>query len=506
MPRPHLPAPALLGTIPLLATMALLPAPLTAQQPSDELASYRRAHEIVRTGMQALGGDSTWAATDRLMLRFEGELVNRHQSHRVDPPYDRTPLQGWAAYDNPGRRFAFDQSYSYPGGFDGHLRLATDGRSAYRADMIRRTAEPAANAGTAQFNAFLERMPQAVVRRALDRAASLRYAGTRTHDGRPHELVRFAAENGTVVTLAFDASSHLLSRFELLVPDVTEGEAVSAVEFDEYHRVGPLMIPGTRTVTTAGEPIAVVRYAASLDAPLPDSLFAMPSGVVLDTVVVSPRAITPRTLAPGVHAIHGVAGNTVLAIEFADHLMVLEPPGSDAASRAVMDTLARLVPGKPVRYVVATHFHDDHTGGVRAYMDAGATVVTTPAYVSYFERVARRAGSFGTQEMPIAAPKIETVEGGRRVFEDGTRRVELIDIGRNPHTDEMLVAWLPAERFLFQGDLWNAPWSSTGAPRAANATTRYFLDWLERSGLEPQTIVGVHGPVQTLEQVETAAE
>jgi glyoxylase-like metal-dependent hydrolase (beta-lactamase superfamily II) len=184
--------------------------------------------------------------------------------------------------------------------------------------------------------------------------------------------------------------------------------------------------------------------------------------------------------------------------------MVFEPSGSDATSRAVLDTLARLVPGKPVRYVVATHFHDDHAGGVRAYMNAGATVVTTPAYVSFFQRVARRAGTLGAPEQPLEGARIETVQGGRRVFEDATRRVELLDIGRNPHTDEMLVAWLPSERIIFQGDLWNPPWGDVGVRRRGNATTRYFVEWLRRSRLQVETVVGVHGPIQSRAELDAA--
>ena len=492
--------------------LVLAAAPASAQQ-GDELGSYERALEITRAGMAALGGDSAWSNVRALLVRFEGELVHRNQSHRVAPPYDRTPLTGWVAYDNAGGRFGLDQAYSYPGGFDGRLRVITDGNAAYRLDMIRRTAAPLRSAAVSQLQFFVERMPQAVVQRALGQRASLRYVGQRTIDGRAHEVVSFATEQGTLVTLSFDAASHLLTRVESLRSDVAEGDAVYAETFDGYRALAvneaplvgsdTLMVPGTRVVTVAGEPIAEMTYAATSGGSL-DSLFTLPAGVAIDTVVVSPRTTTPVTLAPGVHAITGVAGNTVLAVEFADHMMVVEPPGSDAASRLVLDTLARRFPAKPVRYVVATHFHDDHTGGVRAYMDAGATIVTTPSYVPFFQRIARRSGTLGAEERPLANPKIETVDGGRRVFEDSTRRVELIDIGRNPHTDEMLVAWLPEERILFQGDLWNPPWGDTGAPRSGNATTEYFVEWLRRSGLEPERIVGVHGPVQTRAELEAA--
>ena len=85
---------------------------------------------------------------------------------------------------------------------------------------------------------------------------------------------------------------------------------------------------------------------------------------------------------------------------------------------------------------------------------------------------------------------------------DGTRRLELIDIGPNPHTREMLVAWLPNEGILFQGDLLNAPWD--GSPFPGNETTVYFSEWLDRSGLSPRTIAAVHGPPRTVEELREA--
>ncbi len=80
--------------------------------------------------------------------------------------------------------------------------------------------------------------------------------------------------------------------------------------------------------------------------------------------------------------------------------------------------------------------------------------------------------------------------------------LELLDIGPSPHADEMLVAWLPRQHLLFQGDLLNRP--ADGRPRAGNLTTRYFADWLRNSGLPVERIAAVHGPVATLADLDTA--
>lgn len=78
--------------------------------------------------------------------------------------------------------------------------------------------------------------------------------------------------------------------------------------------------------------------------------------------------------------------------------------------------------------------------------------------------------------------------GGRGVFTDGSRTVEVIDIGAGPHADEMLVVWLPQEKFLFQGDLMNR--DGRGNLQPANDTTVHFAEWLKKSALPVEKLVG----------------
>ena len=82
---------------------------------------------------------------------------------------------------------------------------------------------------------------------------------------------------------------------------------------------------------------------------------------------------------------------------------------------------------------------------------------------------------------------------------DGTTTVELIDIGPGGHTDEMLVAYLPSEKLIFQGDLLNRP--ANNDPATINDTTIHFAKWLEGSKLVVDRIIGVHGPPSTLDEL-----
>ena len=147
-------------------------------------------------------------------------------------------------------------------------------------------------------------------------------------------------------------------------------------------------------------------------------------------------------------------GYNVLAVGFRDHVLVVETPGDDATSRDVITRVKETFPGKPIRYAAVTHFHDDHAGGMRTYVAEGATVVTTPGNRAFFERAVRdgrftiRPDALTLRPAPL---KIETLQNGKRIFTDGATTVELYDIGRGPHTDEMIVAYLPAEKIVFQG-------------------------------------------------------
>jgi hypothetical protein len=102
-------------------------------------------------------------------------------------------------------------------------------------------------------------------------------------------------------------------------------------------------------------------------------------------------------------------------------------------------------------------------------------------------------------------PEFVFVEGGRRVLTDGEHSVELIDVGPNPHAKELLVAWLPKQRILFQGDLFFVP--ANNAPAGPpQPSTISFAQKLKEHGLAPQKIASVHGRTASFEEFTRALE
>jgi glyoxylase-like metal-dependent hydrolase (beta-lactamase superfamily II) len=101
----------------------------------------------------------------------------------------------------------------------------------------------------------------------------------------------------------------------------------------------------------------------------------------------APRVtVTTTQLAPGIWLLAGGSHNSV-AVEFKDFAAIIEAPLDDARTNAVIAETKRLIPGKQIKYVVNTHHHWDHAGGLRAAYAEGATIVTNEMNKNFYERV-----------------------------------------------------------------------------------------------------------------------
>ncbi|HLL75642.1 MAG TPA: MBL fold metallo-hydrolase [Pyrinomonadaceae bacterium] len=495
-----------------LVTSAAILAPAAAQgqrrEPTASETSYREARRVLDAALAAYGGVETVRSVENYSIRYDGALVHRNQSRRPDPPYDRTPQRGHLIVEPRRGRVYHDNSFSYPGGFDIHWGVMIDGKNFTRVSMReRRVTGTSAPVPPQPMRSRLRWLPHNVVANALERAHQVRSLGRASYERRPHDVVTYAAEDGAQLTLYFDAQTHLLSKFELLTVDPYLGDAVQEITFPEHRTVERYKVPTARVTKVLGEVTEEVIYSeVTFNRQYDDAKFRAPEGFAPPPGQGPAQAPPVQKLSENVYVVNA-NGYNVLAVGFRDHVLVVETPGDDATSRDAIARIKETFPGKPVRYAAVTHFHDDHAGGLRTYVAEGATVVTTPGNRPFFERAVRdgrftiRPDALTQRPAPL---RIETLQNGKRVFTDGSMTVELYDIGRGPHADEMIVAYLPAEKIIFQGDLLNRSADNPDAP--GNETAAHFADWLKRSGLAVERVVGVHGPVATIDQLRRAAE
>lgn len=165
----------------------------------------------------------------------------------------------------------------------------------------------------------------------------------------------------------------------------------------------------------------------------------------------------------------------VLAVALDEYVLAVEAPLGSEASAAVVARLHEMFPARAIRYVVPTHHHDDHAGGIRAFVAAGATLVTTSGNVDFFRRM---AGARRTIEPDVLARNpapivIEVIEGRRRVFRDARHMVEIHDVGPNPHAEEHTSSPTCRRRNSYSRAIWSASptagRSSRPAPRGCSS-------------------------------------
>lgn len=186
-----------------------------------------------------------------------------------------------------------------------------------------------------------------------------------------------------------------------------------------------------------------------------------------------------------------------------DAVMVLDTQATPVMAQDVIRRI-REVTDKPIKYVVLSHYHAVRVLGASAYMaEGGEQIISSQdAYEMIVER-----GQFDKDSeigrFPRLFRNVESVpEGltwptmtfvGKMTVWLGKLEVQLLQLGRG-HTKGDVVAWLPAEKVLFSGDL--VEFDAT--PYAGDA---YFKDWpktLENiAALQPEKLVPGRGPALT---------
>jgi len=201
--------------------------------------------------------------------------------------------------------------------------------------------------------------------------------------------------------------------------------------------------------------------------------------------------VTTEKLGDGVYRLTTGAGSyDSLLIDFRDYIMMLEAGQNEARALAYIAEAKKLIPNKPIRYVMNTHAHSDHTGGLPAMVAEGATIITHKNNAVFFERALNTPRTLLNDRLATTPKraKIEAVSD-KKVYTDGTRRVELYHIYPAPHSNGLLVAYFPKEKTLFQGDF-----SLPAAGQPANDHVKALVVALEKLNLDFERYINVHAP------------
>ena len=465
---------------------------------------------MLDAGLQALGGVDTFRRIDDISLKYASKSFQQGQSANPDASYDVGEEQGLRVIDLRGARSYRETKIAFRGGSSYWGRQVVKNKEAFILDVNQNVVypiAPAAIAGSAR--AAQRRIPHLLLQMALTRAGTLRSLGDTAYDGRSHHAITFSDVVGTQTALYFDARTRLLTKFETLGDDPLLGDVLAETIFADYRDVEGLKVPFKIIVKYAGEVVSDQSYTEiKVNTHPDDQFFAMPKGGMNGPEILGPLSPTIRKLAPDVYFVNGISGGDVwfysqLFVVFNDYVLVVESPLSDDISKAVIAKIEETAPGKPIKYLVPTHYHTDHLGGIRGYIAKGATVVTTPGNRSLITKIAATPHTIRPDSLSLSPGKaeIETFTN-KRVFSDGQHQVELYNVGPNPHADEIVVVYLPKEKILFVSDLTMT--RITGPFPPLRATDLDFAQKIRKLDLQIETIANGHGWIGTMAELRNA--
>jgi glyoxylase-like metal-dependent hydrolase (beta-lactamase superfamily II) len=473
---------------------------------SITLNSFEKARKVIESGIAALGGVEAIRASDDVKVKIRGYTWARNQSVSVNPPYDKMEHDEDLYIDLRNRRYIIETRDPLPGGFVFGGTQVITGNQGFFVDPRNRTIGPL---NLTNFNniGIVRRLPHLMLMLIMDGSpATLRSLGQEPVAGVPHNVVTFASTNGVQWTMYFDAKTNLLTKYEQMISDNVSGDSVLETSFPGYQTVSGIKVPTGRLTRRAGDLIEDVKYeTVTFNVHPPESAFAKPSGYE-ELPPPTPAPTRETKLADGVYLFESNSNSMV--VEFKDYILVVEPYAGGRGAKPTINKIKEMFPNKPLKYVVVTHHHDDHSGGLRSYIAEGVTVVTTPANQAYFERMAASSFSINRDDQSKAQrkPTFEFVENKKRVFTDGDQTVEILDIGPSPHANEMLVAYFPKAKIVFQGDLVNLPANAKYQPTTINDSTLHFFQAIQKLNLDVEKIAAVHGPTTTLDDLKKAIE
>jgi len=310
------------------------------------------------------------------------------------------------------------------------------------------------------------------------------------------KIVSFTAFGKYTVTGRIN-DQNLVEHVETRIDGGFTGDTVIEGNYSDYKDFGGVKFPMKIELRQGGFPILDIAVAdVQPNSPAASAVAGNPqrgAGAAAGAAPAAEPRVQPEKIADGVWAMNFGNERSIL-VEFKDQLVIFEAPGGDAQTVATMAEAKRMFPDKPIKYVVNTHHHSDHAGGVRAYVAEGIPIITHESHKQYYEQQIFKNPHTLNPDRLARMPRPPVIEAvkDKRVFTDGNMTLEVHLLRGNFHSEGLLVGYVPKEKLLIQSDVFV---QRPGAPPLASPSpfTVNLVENVERLKLNVERVVHVHG-------------
>ena len=528
-----------ISTLSLLATLMSCAGPTGTTSPTTSTPapapSVSRERELVDRALAALGGADALRALRSASIRGTVKHWEPEQSHvpggeprfAAESSFDTTldfvsrrARIDWEkkfAYPSP-RTFKFTEVVTPDAGYV--LGIDSNGRNAQN-----RNANPPAHTMSglrlATTQRELRRTSPTLLLEMRDKLARVtRIADFAVQGGAPLPAVTYDAGSVRYIVM-FDAQSGLPVRIRTLDFDNIWGDVNYDLTLAEWQPLAGVRVAVSQRYELNGRVVADIRLTQMTPNPqinpagmtVPDAVRATAAkpatgnvpyqwvircqfiGTYLDSDNPSfdtqtTQSLRLQELAPGVQHVVGGSHNAMV-VDMRDHLIVFDAPVTDAQSNWTIRAAQARYGAKPVRYLVLTHHHMDHAGGLRAYMAQGATLVVGAGAAAHYRRVLAAPATRNPDMGPYNFSKSNIIEvADRYLMTDGTRQVSA-HLTENPHVASMLIGYVADARIGFVTDIWSP--GVGPLPKEISTPLAALVTAARRAGISPLRFAGGHG-------------
>jgi len=480
--------------------LCLVPAVYGCAPPPPEM-------QLIIDAAEAMGGERPLSELESLVIEGDGRQYRLGQNSSPANPLPYFSIDSYIReidLANDRWRVVERRTSSYLTGNPINGRQQTtgsDGDVAYNinddGDVSRASAQVAMERQVDLYD-----HPAALVHLALSDETTV-VGNLRQEDGQ--DVVDITAPGGQTYTMYVDSTTKYPTTIVTTGYDTVLGDVTRATHFEDYFETGGFGGFAARLTLPRGIGSSIddftiweLRVDSATNRELDD--LSAPGEAQSASVPEFRADVQVEEVGEGIWLLAGQSHHSLL-VEFDEYLALVEAPQNDARTLAVIAAARELQPEKPLQYVVNTHHHFDHSGGIRAAISEGLTVVTHESNAEFYQEIAQRPHTImpdalanNPQELVLELVANEIYELG-----EGRRTLEIARVRPDSHTDAMLVAYLPRERTLIEVDLYTA--NSRMAPFAEN-----LLRTIADREWQVENVLPLHGSPFEISVLEGAVE
>ncbi|MBP6013742.1 MAG: MBL fold metallo-hydrolase [Alphaproteobacteria bacterium] len=465
--------------------------------PTQEMVDrFYRGRAVINAAADAAGGAQVLRSMTALSFEVSGDVSNDIQGYspaRIGNPARDGRQRVVNRFDFAGQRFYQRVEQSFASGYDSAFTTIWRGGTQYAVRYVPRDYTQTANAPSpfaagGPVMVASRWLPPVILQRALQNFRTAAWVGESVISGAAADVVEVSFDEATRFRIHVTRTDRKVRRVEALAPDPISADDVSVAELSGDQTAGGIVFPTRIVASRRGAVVLNLELGGlAVNPTYADAAFAPPPAFTQRTEDV--QVHTTQIGGSRVYEVSGLAGGTyqVPFVVMSDFVVAYEAPLGMPATRQVIAEIKRVAGPKPIRYVVISHFHNDHSSGVGAYADIGATILSSEDSRGVLQSYAANRPQFQGLEgrRDDVQLKFQAVpEDGYDIVDGAGSHLQVVNFGDISHTTHML-GLFDAESGVVMGADHYIPAVTW------NPTFERFAKWLNGES-RAATVLGVH--------------